>query len=121
LATPLQSLPLLLVGSVVAGAGHGVAFLNAQQELNEIAPVEHRGEVTAAFIACIYFLVATAVIGTGVLDLRFSLSAAVASVAVVLLAGALLAAAWSLAAAVGRSEPTRARGRIRANPTGGKC
>jgi predicted MFS family arabinose efflux permease len=121
LAAPLQSLALLLVGSVVAGAGHGVAFLNAQQELNEIAPAERRGEVTAAFIACIYFLVATSVVGTGVLALRFSLSVAVASVAVVLLACALLAAARSFAAAaVGRSEPIRAGGRMRANPTGGK-
>jgi MFS family permease len=121
LATPLRSLTLLLVGSVVAGAGHGVAFLNAQQELNEIAPVEHRGEVTAAFIACIYSLVAAAVVGTGVLALRFSLSAAVASVAVVLLAASVVAAAWSLAVVVGRSEPIRGRGRMRANPTGGKC
>jgi len=54
-----------------AGAGHGLAFLNAQEELNHIAPQERRGEVTAVFIACIYFLVASAVIGTGLLDLRF--------------------------------------------------
>jgi hypothetical protein len=49
--------------------------------------------VTAAFIACIYFLVATAVIGTGLLDELLSLSASVAVVSVVLVALALLGAA----------------------------
>jgi hypothetical protein len=36
-AAPAASLPLLAAGAVVAGAGHGLAFVNAQQELNEIA------------------------------------------------------------------------------------
>src|ERR1044071_4672422 len=73
------------------------AFLNAQEELNDIAPPEHRGEVTAAFIACIYFLVASAVIATGLLDLRLSLSFSVGAVALVLVAAALAGAAWQSA------------------------
>jgi MFS family permease len=79
-ASPLRSLPLLLGGAIVAGAGHAIAFVNAQHELNELAPEERRGEVTAAFIGCIYLLVAVSVIGTGLLDLRFSLPVAVGSV-----------------------------------------
>ena len=67
-AGPLGSLALLAAGAAAAGAGHGLAFVNAQQELNEIAPAERRGEVTSAFIASIYALVAVSVIGTGALD-----------------------------------------------------
>jgi MFS family permease len=96
LASPLGSLALLLAGAVAAGAGHGLAFLNAQEELNDLAPAERRGEVTAAFIACIYFLVATAVIGTGLLDLGASLSLSVSIVAVALIALALAGACWQL-------------------------
>jgi MFS family permease len=93
-ASPLHSLGLLLGGAALAGAGHGLGFLDAQQELNELAPAERRGEVTAAFIAAIYFLVATSVIGTGLLDLRYSLAASVAVVSLALVAVAVAAAAW---------------------------
>jgi hypothetical protein len=93
LASPLGSLTLLVVGAFAAGIGHGLTFLNAQEELNELAPAERRGEVTAAFIACIYFLVASAVIGTGLLDELLSLSASVAAVAIGLVGLALLGAA----------------------------
>jgi len=96
LAAPLSSLALIVGGAVAARTGHGLAFLNAQEELNHIAPQERRGEVTAVFIACIYFLVASAVIGTGLLDLRFSLSVSVSAVALVLVASALSATCWQL-------------------------
>jgi MFS family permease len=97
LAAPLHTLALIVAASLLAGIGHGLAFLNAQEELNDIAPPEHRGEVTAAFIACIYFLVASAVIATGLLDLRLSLSFSVGAVALVLVAAALAGAAWQSA------------------------
>jgi MFS family permease len=93
-ASPLRSLAVLVLGAIAAGAGHGLGFLNAQEELNDLAPGERRGEVTAAFIACIYFVVASAVIGTGLLDLRFSLSVSVGAVAVGLAVAALCTAAW---------------------------
>jgi hypothetical protein len=93
-ASPLHSLPLLVAGAIAAGAGHGIAFLNAQEELNELAPDERRGEVTAAFIGCIYFVVAGAVVATGLLDLRFSLTLSVGAVSVVLAACALATASW---------------------------
>jgi hypothetical protein len=96
-AAPAHSLALLLVGSLAAGGGHGLAFLNAQEELNRIAPGERRGEVTAAFIACIYVLVGSSVIAVGVLDLWMALSAAVGAVALVLIALAAVASTWQLA------------------------
>jgi predicted MFS family arabinose efflux permease len=108
-AAPLHSLTLMLGGAVAAGTGHGIGFLNAQQELNEIAPADHRGEVTAAFISCIYLLVACSVITSGLLDLQFSLNVSVASVAVALIAVAVVTAAWQLAAA--RSGVRQARRR----------
>jgi hypothetical protein len=86
----------MLVAAIAAGAGHGLAFLNAQQELNELAPAQRRGEVTAAFISCVYFLVATAVISTGVLDEWLSLSFSVTIVAVALMLTAATTAAWQL-------------------------
>jgi sugar phosphate permease len=94
LASPLGSLFLLFVGAALAGTGHGMGVLYAQDELNQIAPAERRGEVTAAFITVIYLANAVAVIGTGLLDLRFSLDVSVASVAVVIAAVALATAAW---------------------------
>lgn len=93
LAGPTHSLAVLLVGAVLAGAGHGGCFLDAQRELNEIAPEERRGEVTAAFIAVIYLFVATAVVGTGLLDLRLSLASSVAAVAIALVVVSLAASA----------------------------
>jgi hypothetical protein len=95
-ASPAGSLALLVAGGLAAGAGHGLAFLNAQQELNEIAPAERRGEITAAFIAAIYAVVAGAVIATGALDRRFSLPASMSAIAVVLVLLALGTAAWQL-------------------------
>jgi MFS family permease len=91
-AGPLGSLPLLIVGALCAGAGHGLAFINAQQELNDLAPSERRGEVTAAFIAAIYTIVAAAVIAAGALDRWLSLPASVGAVSGVLVLLALVAA-----------------------------
>jgi hypothetical protein len=96
---PTHSLALLLCGAVAAGSGHGLAFLNAQQELNELAPANRRGEVTAAFVSSIYFLVATSVISSGVLDEFFSLTASVAAVAAGLIAIAAVATGWQFAGA----------------------
>lgn len=96
-AAPTGSVALLLAGSAVAGLGHGLAFLTAQHALNELAPDERRGEVTAAFIACIYFFVATFVIAAGLLDSLFSLDAAIEAVGSGLIAVALGAGAWHVA------------------------
>jgi sugar phosphate permease len=115
IAALLHSLALMLAGALAAGAGHGVGFLNAQQELNELAPAERRGEVTAAFISCIYFVVACSVITTGLLDLRFSLSVSVASVSVALILVAVATAAWQVAPASLRPGQARRRTLSRAS------
>jgi len=93
-ASPLRSLALLLAAAVLTGAGHGIGFLYAQDDLNRIAPGVRRGEVTAAFITCIYVAVAGSVIAVGLLDTRISLTVAVGIVAAVLAVTALAAGAW---------------------------
>ena len=93
-ASPLGSLVLLLVAAVLTGTGHGIGFLYAQDDLNRIAPGDRRGEVTAAFITCIYVAVAGSVITVGLLDTRVSLAVAVGIVAAVLSGVALAAAGW---------------------------
>jgi|SRR5579884_375837 len=115
-ASPLASLALLAAGAAAAGAGHGLAFLNAQQELNELAPDERRGEVTSAFIACIYAIVAGSVIATGVLDRWFSLSLSVGIVAVVLIVLAAAAAVWQARARCSCSTGSRRSTRSAAAP-----
>jgi predicted MFS family arabinose efflux permease len=96
LAFPLHSLAALFASALLGGAGHGLAFLGAQAEINELAPIERRGEVTAAFISCIYFGVAASAIGVGLLSTTLSLRAAVTIFAVVVGATALTAMAWHL-------------------------
>jgi MFS family permease len=90
----IHSLALLLLGALATGCGHGLAFLNTQHELNEIAPRERRGEVTAAFVSCIYAGVGIAVIATGVIDVSASLTVAVGVVAAVVAGVALATAMW---------------------------
>ncbi len=97
LASPLHSLALLLLGALAVGSGHGLCVLNAQEELNGIAPADRRGEVTAAFVSCIYFVVAVSVISAGLLDRGLSLALSVDIVAAVLAVLAVAAAVWQAA------------------------
>jgi MFS family permease len=105
-AFPLHSLAIVLAAALLAGAGHGLAFLGAQTELNHIAPSDRRGEVTAAFMSCIYGGVAVSVIGVGVISSSAqSLYTAVAIFAAAIGATAVLTAGWHLAATRALSPP----------------
>jgi MFS family permease len=96
-AGQLGSFAVLLAGALVAGAGQGLSFLTAQEELNDLAPDERRGEVTAAFIAVTYACVAGFVIASGLLALPLSLQGAVEAVAASLIVVALGTASWHAA------------------------
>jgi predicted MFS family arabinose efflux permease len=96
LASPAHSTALLVIGAILAGAGHGVAFLAAQDELTRIAPAQQRAEVSAAFYVCIYLGVSVPVIGIGLVAVATTLFTAVATFAAVTGAGALSLAAWQL-------------------------
>jgi MFS family permease len=91
-AFPTHSLTLLLGAALLAGVGHGFAFLGAQAQVNDLAPPERRGEVTAAFLAGIYGGVAVSVIGVGFLSDASSLQTAVAAFSAAIGAIAALAA-----------------------------
>jgi MFS family permease len=97
LAFPAHSLALVLAAALLAGVGHGMAFLGAQADLNAIAPADRRGEVTAAFFMCIYLGVALSAIGTGLLATATSLETAVAVFAVVTGAASVAAVMWHVA------------------------
>jgi predicted MFS family arabinose efflux permease len=105
-AFPLHSLAIVLAAALLAGSGHGLAFLGAQTELNHIAPSDRRGEVTAAFMSCIYGGVAVSVIGVGVISTSAqSLYTAVAIFAAAIGATAVLTAGWHLTATRALSPP----------------
>ena len=95
-AFPAHSLALLIAAALLAGSGHGIAFLAAQSELNVAAPPGSRGEVNAAFYTLTYLGVATCVIGTGLLTLTIPLSHAVTIFAVTIGTVLLANAAWNL-------------------------
>jgi len=92
-----HSLPTVLAGAVVTGVGHGLAFLHAQHELNTLAPPERRGEVSAAFVCCVYVLVGGSVVAVGLIDEADGLTRGVALVGTMLTAASLATAGWQLA------------------------
>jgi len=93
-AFPPRSLLILIAAAVLAGAGLGLGFVGAQTQINQLAPAQRRGEVTAAFITCLYSGVTVAAVGVGLLSDALSLFAAVSVVAGVIAATALLTAVW---------------------------
>jgi MFS family permease len=90
-------LALILLAALVIGVGHGVTFLRAQDELNAIAPPAQRGEISAAFVCCVYAVVGTAVIGVGILAQALPLTGSVQIVEAVLAVAALAAGSWQWA------------------------
>ncbi|HEX4686487.1 MAG TPA: hypothetical protein VH228_06875, partial [Nocardioides sp.] len=59
-----------------------------------LAPAQGRGEISAAFVCCIYALVGGAVVGVGLLAEALPLTGAVQVVGVLLAAGSLAGAGW---------------------------
>jgi MFS family permease len=92
----------LVTASALAGTGHGLGFLGAQDDLNRIAPPERRGEINAALYTCIYLGIALPVIGMGVVADVSTLTTAVVVFAFVTGAAAVAAATWHVVA--GRSS-----------------
>jgi hypothetical protein len=106
-AFPLHALLPVLAAAVLAGTGLGFAYFGAQTEINQLAPDERRGEVTAAFISSVYLAVSVTAIGTGLLTDATSLSTAVATTATTVAIVAAATAAWHLASA--RRDAAQAR------------
>jgi len=94
-----HSLLTVLLGAVLTGVGHGLAFLHAQDELNGTVPGSRRGEVSAAFVCCIYVLVGGSVISVGLLDEISGLTLSVCIIGGLLTLGAIATAGWQIARA----------------------
>jgi MFS family permease len=103
----LQALVIVLLAAVVIGVGHGMAFLDAQDELNSLAPPHRRAEVTAAFVCVVYVVVGGAVVAVGLLGDGVALTTAVGVVGLVLAVAAASVAVWQLRVRAG--APTGAR------------
>jgi hypothetical protein len=86
----------VLLGAVITGVGHGVAFLHAQDELNSPVPADRRGEVSAAFVCVVYLPVGGSVIAIGLLEEVRGLGLGVGAVGALLTLGATMLAGWQL-------------------------
>ncbi|MEU4196260.1 MFS transporter [Kribbella sp. NPDC026611] len=95
-AFPAKSLLLVVAAAIFAGAGLGLTYFGSQAEINQLAPGERRGEVTAAFLTCVYLGVAATAISTGLLSDAYSLPTAIDIVSAVAVAGALVGIGWRL-------------------------
>jgi MFS family permease len=100
-AVPAHSLVLVVAAALLAGTGLGLAYFGGQTAVNELAPPARRGEVTAAFITCVYLAVSVVAISTGLLGDATSLTTAVAIVGVAVAAAAAAVLAWHLSPRAG--------------------
>ena len=85
---------LLVIGSIVAGAGFGAAFLGAFRTVVVAANPARRGELVAALYVAAYLAFSVPAVVAGILTARFGLqatSAGYAAVVAVLAAGSLSA------------------------------
>ncbi len=66
-AVALESPALFIVGSLVGGAGFGVAFLGALRALSIVIPPDHRAAVMSAFYVVAYLSISVPAILAGLL------------------------------------------------------
>ena len=88
----LASLPVLVVGALVAGAGQGLAFRAGLGSVGEASPAESRGAISSAYFVVLYVGISVPVVGVGLLATWLGLVPAgvVFAVLVGLLAGVVL-------------------------------
>ncbi|MBV8405103.1 MAG: MFS transporter [Gammaproteobacteria bacterium] len=87
----LHSMALLLCGTAITGPATMLSYRGSLQVINEMAPRERRGEITASYILCMYAGNSLPIIGIGVLTLVASSLIADVTFAVVIAGCALLA------------------------------
>lgn len=88
-----RSLLLLLVATIVAGLGQGLAFVAAMSEVGAIAPADRHADVMSSFYVITYVGTGAPVIGVGLLASHTTLLRAVEAFAAVLAALCLVALA----------------------------
>jgi len=70
---PAGTLPLYVVGSVVAGFGFGATFRSAVNALGDAAPADQRGEVFATMYIVSYLAFSLPALAAGLAVQRFGL------------------------------------------------
>ena len=97
-AQSLQSLPILVAGTIVTGIASALGYRGSLQVINEIAPKERRAEVISSFAIVCFTGNGLPVIGVGVLSAMYSPAVATFSLAAVttVLALVALATEWVL-------------------------
>lgn len=97
-----KSLPVLLAGSLLAGAGQGLAFMGSLGDVSEMAPADRKGDIVASYYVVVYLATALPAVGVGVLAQLTSLSTA-------FLVFAYLVIAFCLAGLSGLTTELRSR------------
>ncbi|NJQ07699.1 MFS transporter [Streptomyces lonarensis] len=97
----VHSLPLLLAGAVVGGAGQGLAFRAGIAAVSARAPEAHRGETVSAFFVAAYLGISLPVVGVGALTVVMGLRGAGLVFTGCGMAVALFAAVWLRAGGAG--------------------
>jgi MFS family permease len=69
----LKSLPLLIVGGLVAGLGQGLTFRAGLGSVGEASPADQRGAISSAFFVVLYVGISLPVVGVGVAATLFGL------------------------------------------------
>ncbi|MEA2151574.1 MAG: hypothetical protein QOD69_3404 [Solirubrobacteraceae bacterium] len=105
LGLAFSSLALLVLGGVIAGFGHGLAFRAGLTAVNARAPAQQRGEVASSFFVVMYAAISLPVIGEGILAQATGLRAAGLT-----FAAAVAAVAIVVLVLLGRERATRAGG-----------
>jgi predicted MFS family arabinose efflux permease len=109
-AVPARSLALFALGSVLAGAAHGLGFLGAQSTVNRVAPAAARARSSAVFYAVTYVCIGVPVLAVGALTAHVGLYAALVMVgAVAALTALVLASAFPAAPAAAPAQMRFAR------------
>jgi hypothetical protein len=65
LGVGIVSLPVLVAGAVVAGAGQGASFRAGLQSVTGAAPAARRSEVSSSYFLLVYVAISIPVIGVG--------------------------------------------------------
>jgi predicted MFS family arabinose efflux permease len=86
-----RSLPLLLVATMAAGVGQGLAFLGSMAEMNQVAPPDRHADILSSFYVVTYVGTGAPVIGVGLLATHIALLNAVEAFAAALAVLCLIA------------------------------
>jgi hypothetical protein len=66
-ADTTRVLALMLMATMLAGAGHGLAFMGSLGDVSHIVPGDRKGDIVASYYVVVYVGTAIPVIGVGVL------------------------------------------------------